>query len=234
MLTEKTVRMYNNSVLSLTGVVIMTSRKIFDNELYDDMICLWQIKYKTDNGRYIYKYLMECTKCHRKKEMSASTILSHKGTSHSSCGKGLKLKDKKFYSIWQGMRTRTTNSNACNSKWYKDKGISSDSWKYFIDFYDDMYSLYINSKKNLKHPSIERIDYTKDYCKENCTFIELDKQQSNTSKNTVGCAYFDGNKYDFVSLHRFALEHNLNYSCCMDVINGRLKSYKGWIFVRKV
>lgn len=209
-------------------------RKIIDNKIYDDMLCLRQVKYKTEDGKYVYKYLMECTKCHRQKEMLSSTILMHKGTSHSSCGKGIKRLDKNFYSIWQGIRTRTTNPNSGNHKWYIDKNISSDSWKYFIDFYDDMYDLYLEFKQKLNHPSIERIDYDKDYCKENCTFIELNKQQINTSKTIKGYAYYKEKEYEFISLRKFATENNLNYSCCIDVLNGRLKSYKGWTFIRKV
>ncbi len=212
----------------------MNNRKILDNEIYGDMKCLHQIKSKTGNGKYVYKYLMECTKCHRTKEMLASTILSHRGTCHSSCGKGLKTVDKGFYSIWQGIRTRTTNPSSDTRRWYIDKNISSDSWKYFIDFYDDMYSLYVESKQHLKHPSIERIDYNKDYCKENCTFIELNEQQINTSRSIKGYAYYCGKRYEFISLRRFASDRGLNYSCCIDVLNGRLKSYKGWTFVRKV
>lgn len=212
----------------------MNNRKILDNEIYDDMKCLHQIKSKTDSGKYVYKYLMECTKCHRKKEMLASTILSHRGTCHSSCGKGLKMADKNFYNIWQGIRTRTTNPNSGNHRWYVDKNISSDSWEYFIDFYDDMYSLYIESKQHLKHPSIERVDYSKDYCKENCTFIELNEQQINTSRSIRGYAYYGDEVYEFISLRRFTSDRGLNYSCCIDVLNGRLKSYKGWTFVRKV
>lgn len=212
----------------------MNNRKILDNEIYDDMKCLHQIKRKTGSGKYVYKYLMECTKCHRKKEMLASTILSHRGTSHSSCGKGLKTVDKTFYSIWQGIRTRTTNPNSGNHRWYVDRNISSESWKYFIDFYDDMYSLYVKSKEHLKCPSIERIDYNRDYCKENCTFIELNEQQINTSRSIRGYAYYSDDVYEFISLRRFASDRGLNYSCCMDVLNGRLKSYKGWTFVRKV
>lgn len=212
----------------------MNNRKILDNEIYDDMKCLHQIKSKTDSGKYVYKYLMECTKCHRRKEMLASTILSHRGTCHSSCGKGLKTVDKTFYSIWQGIRTRTTNPNSETRRWYIDKNISSDSWEYFIDFYDDMYNLYVESKRCLKHPSIERIDYNKDYCKENCTFIELNEQQINTSRSIRGYAYYGAEVYEFISLRRFASDRGLNYSCCIDVLNGRLKSYKGWTFVRKV
>lgn len=97
-----------------------------------------------------------------------------------------------------------------------------------------MYSLYIESKQHLKHPSIERIDFNKDYCKENCTFIELNEQQINTSRSIKGYAYYSGEEYEFISLRRFASDRGLNYSCCIDVLNGRLKSYKGWTFVRKV
>lgn len=208
-------------------------RKIIEGNIYGDYLCLKQIRYKI-NKTYIYKYLMKCTKCGREKEMLASTILLKKGITHKSCGQGLKLKDKKFYSIWLGIRTRTTNKNASNSKWYIDKNISSDDWKYFIDFYDDMYELYLKALEKYDTPSIERLDYNKDYCKENCTFIELNEQQMNTSRTIRGFAYYNNNEYEFVSLRRFAHQHNLNYSCCSDVINGRLKQYKGWTFKRKM
>ena len=74
-------------------------------DVFGDMKCVDILKY---NHNRIF-YVMECTKCYRKKNMLSSTIRLQKGIYHKSCGRNLKTKDEIFYSRWCAMRTRTTN-----------------------------------------------------------------------------------------------------------------------------
>lgn len=105
------------------------------NDIIDDMkiIDLTKDKY----NRKCYK--VKCLKCGREKIMLKSTLTRHSGTTHKSCGKGLKTKSKLFYNRWQAMRTRTNNPNYEHWKDYGGRGIKSDEFEYFIDFYDAMY-----------------------------------------------------------------------------------------------
>jgi hypothetical protein len=63
--------------------------------------------YKDENGHNHLK--VKCEKCGREKSIKDCILKRHIGIYHSSCGKGLKTLDKKFYSHWQNMRTRTDN-----------------------------------------------------------------------------------------------------------------------------
>lgn len=199
-------------------------------DIVDDLQVLEVIPPVKGSGKST-KYLMKCLVCGRSKEMFGATLARHSGTKHSACGKGIKLKDKRFHSLWCAMRTRTTNENQPHWDCYGKRGISSNAFEFFVDFYDQMYASYkeacaLYGERNV---SLERIDVDGDYCKENCKWIHVDKQKANL-RNSV---YFEVTFPDGHSeLHRnargFAIKHNLNHSCFMDLLNGRLKSYQGY------
>ena len=83
-------------------------------------------------------------------------------------------KDLREYRIWKAMKTRVSNPHTIVSRQYLDKGITCcDSWlESFEAFYYDMgpcpdgYSL-------------DRIDNSKGYCKENCRWADAKTQASN-------------------------------------------------------
>ena len=76
----------------------------------DDLLCIEKKKPSKGSGKSTL-YRMQCTVCGREKWMLGATIFRRSGTTHSACGKGFKTIDKRFYSEWCAMRTRTTNPN---------------------------------------------------------------------------------------------------------------------------
>lgn len=180
-------------------------------------------------------YVMQCMICGRKKEMLSSTIRYKKGITHKLCGKGIKTKDLYFYNRWHAMRTRTENPNYEHAEHYSLKGVDSDEFKYFIDFYDKMYNSYkeladVIGKENV---SLERIDVNKGYTSENCMWINKHDQPKNTSRIVTFKATFpDAHEEICRNVNQFAREHNLNSSCIHDVLNHRLNKHKGFKFER--
>lgn len=186
------------------------------------------------NGKYTFEYDLECQICNRIKT-KIHTALNHNKNSHSSCGQFEKTKDKKFYNLWQGMRTRTTNPKASNAKWYHNKNIRSDDFKNFIDFYDVMYPSFLEALKTVPRNkiSIDRIDYNKDYSKENCRWINIDNQQKNTSKNVKCIVSYNEISMFVPYLHDFCNNHNLNYNTIKSYCSEKRNFYyKNFHFIR--
>lgn len=176
-------------------------------------------------------YKVVCLKCGRTKIMTGPCLAIKRGTSHSACGRGLKLANKRFHSLWCAMRTRTTNVKQDHWLDYGGRGISSEAFANFIDFYDQMYEGYLEAAKQYgeKNVSLERIDVDGDYTKENCTWIHINDQKGNQRTTVMFEIQFpDGRIEVHKNVRKFALEHSLNPSCLMDLINGRLKTYKGY------
>lgn len=151
-------------------------------DIYNDYKCINIIQ--ENDGQKRKKYIMKCQKCGKEKEMLGSTVNAHKGTSHKSCGKGLGIThDKYFYQRWQSMRERTS-PNFWNRENYYNRGINSDAFESFIDFYNAMYNSW---KKHVAiygvhDTSLEQIDVDKSYTPENCCWICLDEQKGNLQK----------------------------------------------------
>ena len=156
------------------------------NKIYDDLLCIGEVTMIYDSKPdYSHYYLMKCTKCGREKIMRDHTVFRKSGTCHSACGKGLHLKDPIFHERWQAMRTRTTNPNYHAYDRYGGRGINSDEFQYFIDFYDKMYPSWVEACKIIGDPhnvSLERIDVNKSYSSENCKWIHKRDQPKNTCK----------------------------------------------------
>ena len=196
----------------------------------DDVLCTEIIQPKKGSGKSTM-YRMVCTKCGREKLMLGATLARHSGTTHAACGKGMKTLDKRFHSEWRSMRTRTTNPNYEHYDCYGGRGISSEAFKYFIDFYDVLYDSYVKAckKYGTKNVSLERIDNDGDYCPENCTWIPLSEQKSNQRKNVKFEVTFpDGHVEQHKNARKFAKNHNLHPSTFQDLLNGRIKTYKGF------
>jgi len=79
------------------------------------------------------------------------------------------------YQAWISLRYRCNNPEGKNSCY---KGISYDkSWESFDNFWNDMGESW---KPKL---TIDRIDSKKDYCKENCRWVDKYVQANNKSNN---------------------------------------------------
>lgn len=150
------------------------------DSVVDDFKCIGISKDKNNTTRYI----MKCQKCGRTKEMLGATIHAHTGTSHKSCGKGLGISfDIDFYRRWEGMRGRTSIKSIHREQYY-DRGINSNAFESFIDFFNAMYPSWVEhvARFGVHDTSLDRIDVDKSYTPENCRWVCLDEQKGNMQK----------------------------------------------------
>lgn len=130
------------------------------------------------------KVTIKCQKCGNIKHVLKGYFVS-RGVSHKQCGKDLKMNHTQFYRIWANLRTRTCNPNY--EKWdrYGGRGITSDCWEYFADFYKDMYISYTEHLEvyGEGNTTIDRIDSDGNYEVTNCRWATWDEQADNKKRN---------------------------------------------------
>lgn len=182
-------------------------------------------------------YNCRCLKCGRIKRTQLKHLKNGLGVSHKTCGLGIKQKDKRFYQIWSDMRKRTTNPNSSEWDNYGGRGISSDEYKFFIDFFDDMYSSYIEHKNKYgeKDTTLDRINPNGNYTKTNIRWATRIEQQNNTRdqlRTFIGISPTN-EEYIFHNIKQFALEHNLSKENISATIRGINKTCLGWRFYEK-
>ena len=92
----------------------------------------------------------------------------------------------RFYSIWNGAKTRCTNSNDSHYYLYGGRGIKFE-WVSYIDFKKDMYESYLQACKlyGEENVSIERLNVNGNYCKTNCKWIHIKQQAKNRRTNVI-------------------------------------------------
>lgn len=186
-------------------------------------------EYREDYKKY---YECKCKKCGRRKMMLPNTLFRHSGTTHKACGKGLKTKDKKFYSTWQGLKSRIYNPNYDHYDRYGGRGLICD-YDNFIDFYDDMYESFVDytSVHGTKDVSIDRINNDMGYVRGNLRWANQKTQVNNSSimRTLIGISP-DNKTYVFRNITEFAAEHNLKSRQISSVASGRFKTTHGWRF----
>jgi len=85
-----------------------------------------------------------------------------------------------IYLAWARMKQRCNNPNKDNYRWYGGAGIGYDpKWEAFENFYNDMKETY---DQNL---TLDRIDSSRDYSKENCRWTNWSTQANNKSSNHI-------------------------------------------------
>ena len=90
------------------------------------------------------------------------------------------MSDTRQYHIWQAMKTRCTNANQPNFERYGDRGITYDPhWEIFENFWKDMKTSYIDTL------TLERIDNSKGYSKDNCKWATPHEQNMNMRSNVL-------------------------------------------------
>jgi hypothetical protein len=140
----------------------------------------------------------------------------------------------KFYKMWQNLKARCDNKNHKSYKNYGGRGITySKKWKDFLGFKEDMYFKYLYAVKQqkLKGTSIERIDVDGNYCRKNCTFIELEGQLKNSRTIVSFIAISpDGKEFNTKNVNEFSKKYDLNSSHVYECLKGKSNHHKGWTF----
>jgi len=102
--------------------------------------------------------------CLRRERLLASV------TSHNHSG-------TKTHNTWVCMKTRCLNPKSTQYKWYGAQGITIDpKWLTFEGFLEDM-------GERPKGHTLDRVDASKGYCKENCRWSTQKEQMRNTRRS---------------------------------------------------
>lgn len=193
------------------------------------------------DARNNVRIVLKCTKCERERDIYFYTFRRKtKFLFHKMCGssrdvtKCLSRQNMRFYKIWMGMCSRCYNKNEEHFCYYGGKGITCAEFDLFVDFYDALYSSYLDAILKYGDESqvtLDRIDPNKDYCKENCRWISKFEQEQNKIRNKwflaispSGERFFDCNKARFSREHdikRVTINNCLLYGCI---------NRKGWKF----
>lgn len=94
--------------------------------------------------------------CHQRKQASLANI------KHGAKAKDATTDQKRLLSVWRGMKSRCTNPNARNYKWYGGKGIGIE-WSDFESFYT-----WAVSHGYTEGLELDRIDPALNYSPTNC------------------------------------------------------------------
>lgn len=129
------------------------------------------------------------------------------------------------------MRARTNNPNNEHYKNYGGRGIKSDDYKYFIDFYDDFYDSFCKKANEIgpENTSIDRIDYTKD----NIRWIDVKDQPKNTSTCIkFEVTYPNGKKEICSSARDWSIKHSFYVSFVEEFLKYSRTELYGYKFKR--
>ena len=123
--------------------------------------------------------IFECPECNKQYEIKTSR--GRKQVTCKDC-RGTQLEthqmsSHKVYKVWASMRQRCINPKCKAYAKYGAKGITcDDAWKTFEGFWADMGSTYEDGL------TIDRMDSSKGYSKDNCRWLTLSQNSSETTK----------------------------------------------------
>lgn len=169
------------------------------------------ISHKTPGRKYMWDCVCKCGNpvkvmgCKLKSGHTSSCGCLHK-EELSILRKTHGMSETRIYKIWCMMVGRGRHGN----KYYKDISVD-EQWYSFENFYKDM-----GDPPTDKH-EIDRIDNTKNYCKDNCRWATRTEQMNNTRRSTK--IIINGKKYTIAELARIA---NKTYGCMQSRVD------RGW------
>ena len=148
-----------------------------------------------------YRWLVECECCHCGKHFYHRwDEILRRGM--KSCGcllpKQHGMTGKRFYRIWQGMKTRCYYRNPKYNEHYKTysaKGIKvCDRWLDFENFKEDMYESYLDHCKEFgeENTTLDRIDNDGNYEPSNCRWATYIIQRYNQPEHTFHMITMNG------------------------------------------
>jgi len=163
------------------------------------------------------RFLCQC-KCGVKKEVYMNHLRSG---NTKSCGCLVKekllersthgMRNSKTYRTWVNMKSRCNNKNSQSYKNYGGRGIKfCKSWNKFENFYKDM-----GDKPEGR--TLDRINNSGDYCKENCRWTDWETQANNRRGNV-----FIEFKNDKLTISQWERKLGIKRA----TLNGRLR--RGW------
>lgn len=180
------------------------------------------------NGKNIF-YSVSC-ECGVVKELQSSQLLSGNTL---SCGCSLTQKrgkprethgktGSKEYKVWCSVINRTTRATESTREWYFDKGIKvSPEWRSsFTMFFEDM-------GECPEGYTLDRIDPSEDYCKENCRWASVQLQSinkglfKNNKTGTTGVSLNQHGIYVAYIYHNYDRIHLGSFKNLEDAINAR-------------
>jgi hypothetical protein len=139
--------------------------------------------YRQPNGKLTRKIIVKC-ECGKIKSVQLSSLIRgivvscgcfHKENAskkHKIHGENRKAITE--YTTWQGMKTRCNNPKSTSYSNYGGKGIKvCERWNKYVNFLEDM-----GRKPGLEY-TLDRIDSSKGYSKDNCRWETRSVQNSN-------------------------------------------------------
>lgn len=189
-------------------------------------------------------FIVKCLKCGREQRLTNINKFVNRSNLHISICSKIVIRDfpggtqseklKQFHSIWCNMRTRTTNPKYEKWKNYGGRGISSDYFKGFVDFYDKMYESYLKHIEiyGKANTTLDRIDVNGDYIPQNLRWATWEEQAKNKTNLLSFIAYDPtGTRYEGLNLKEFCESHNISYNLVISGIHqGNLTWKNGWCF----
>lgn len=140
---------------------------------------------------------------------------------------GLLKQYKLEYSSYNAMINRCTNENHVSFKIYKDIPIDPQWLREnngFVNFINDMGQI----PNNLEKYSIERIDNSLGYFKENCKWLPIRLQARNMSTNVLSIELANMIRKDYLTTNLTMEQLSKKYDTCLSNISNVI-NYKTWV-----